>query len=63
MTKALSKSLLHPLIFSLFMAKVKAEILHKKSNTKSYNKTVTDFKLGSNMVFHTLTLARSRGKC
>ena len=44
MTKGkISKSLLQPFILVLFIAKVKVEILHKKSNTKSYNKTVTDF--------------------
>ena len=43
MTKTFSKSLLKPLISVLFIAKVKVEILHKKSNTKSYNKTVIDF--------------------
>ena len=32
--------------FSQFIAKVKVEILHKNSNTKSYNKTVTDFNFG-----------------
>ena len=38
MTKAHSKTLLRPFILVVFIAKVKVEILHKKSNTKSYNK-------------------------
>ena len=46
MIKALIKSLLQPFIFVLFIAKVKVEILHKRSNTKSYNKTVIDFNFG-----------------
>ena len=34
--KGLSKSLLQPFNFVLFIAKVKVEIFHKNSNTKSY---------------------------
>ena len=33
-------------ILALFIAKDKVEILHKKSNAKSYDKTVIDFNFG-----------------
>lgn len=46
MTKAHSKTLLRPFILVVFIAKVKAEILQKTSNTKSYNKTANDFNFG-----------------
>ena len=45
-TMALSETRRLQADFSNSITKVKVEILHKKSNTKSYNKTVIDFSFG-----------------